>query len=97
MKLTEGQKATLWVAGCIGELRRLDLVDGPKLTTPKGIALFDQLDAARDRLDPDVLENRIESMIHILFGKKFSDFSKLRELIMHFYEDRNSFNQKYGA
>jgi len=96
MEFDEGQKATLWVAGCIGELRRLDLVDGPKLTTPKGIAAFDQLDAGRDRLDPELISSRATALIELMFkGILEHEAGELHDCIMLYYNDRDRFEQMY--
>lgn len=83
--LDEPEKNALWVLGRIDALKSTGLVAGAEVMTPKGVALFDQLDAAGYR--PSV--RAIRECLADMNGVAESDVPDEMVALVYRYREKN--------
>jgi hypothetical protein len=96
--LTEGQKTSLWVFGALNDLVSAGLVDGPKLLTPKGCSAYDQIDAARNKLDPEKVASRLAYHLIQQCGhdSDHAELAAIHEIVDSYLKmDRDLFHATY--
>jgi hypothetical protein len=94
----EGERATLWVFGAMHDLVKAGLIDGPTFLTAKGCAAYDQIDAARHKLDLDLVKDRIAWHISKVNGTESdnTELAAMMDLIVSYLRmDRDLFHMVY--